>query len=120
MIFFFLLRTNFEDMLVLFLITIFTKSFRLPNFFSNPFADFAGITEKKKIFTFPMIYLCNIYVIMKTMCPPGYHHNGFVATHALGHMMYSYTLIHIVHMITYIMLILLLRDLSILCFVDHL
>ena len=35
----------------------------------------------------------NIYVIMKTMCPPGYHHNGFVATHALGHMMYSYTLL---------------------------
>ena len=30
---------------------------------------------------------------MKTMCPPGYHHNGFVATHALGHMMYGYTLI---------------------------
>ena len=26
---------------------------------------------------------------MKTMCPPGYHYNGFVATHALGHMMYS-------------------------------
>ena len=24
---------------------------------------------------------------MKTMCRPGYHHNGFVATHALGHMM---------------------------------
>ena len=24
---------------------------------------------------------------MKTMCPPGcYHNNGFVATHALGHM----------------------------------
>ena len=21
---------------------------------------------------------------MKTMCPPGYHHNDFVATHALG------------------------------------
>ena len=21
------------------------------------------------------------------MCPPGYHHNGFVATHAIGHMM---------------------------------
>ena len=32
----------------------------------------------------------NIYVIMKTMCPPGYHHNGFVATHALGHRMYGY------------------------------
>ena len=40
---------------------------------------------------------CNIYAIMKTimktMCPPGYHHNGFVATHALGHMRYSYTLL---------------------------
>ena len=24
---------------------------------------------------------------MKTMCPPGYHHNDFVATHSLGHMM---------------------------------
>ena len=23
---------------------------------------------------------------MKTMCPPGYHHNGSVVTHALGHM----------------------------------
>ena len=22
----------------------------------------------------------NIYVIMKAMCSPGYHHNGFVAT----------------------------------------
>ena len=30
----------------------------------------------------------NIYVIMKTMSPPGYDQNGFVATHALGHMMY--------------------------------
>ena len=34
-----------------------------------------------------------IYVIMKTMCPPGYHHNGFVETHALGHTMYGYTLL---------------------------
>ena len=24
---------------------------------------------------------------MKTMCPPGYHHNSFVVAHALGHMM---------------------------------
>ena len=32
---------------------------------------------------------------MKTICPPGYHHNGFVATHALGHMMYGY--VHHVH-----------------------
>ena len=23
---------------------------------------------------------------METMCPHGYHHNSFVATHALGHM----------------------------------
>ena len=30
----------------------------------------------------------NIY-----MCPLGYNHNGFVATHALGHMMYGYTLL---------------------------
>ena len=22
---------------------------------------------------------------MKTICTPGYHHNDFVATHALGH-----------------------------------
>ena len=31
----------------------------------------------------------NIYVIMKTMCPRGYHHNGLMATHALGHMCMS-------------------------------
>ena len=29
-----------------------------------------------------------IYVIMITMCPPGYHQNGFAVTHALGHMIY--------------------------------
>ena len=34
-----------------------------------------------------------MYVIMKTMCPPTYHHNIFMATHALGHMMYRYTLL---------------------------
>ena len=34
---------------------------------------------------------------MKTMCPPGYQDNGFVATHALGHMMYgsSHTVHHV-------------------------
>ena len=37
----------------------------------------------------------NIYFIMKTMCPLGCHHNGFVATHALGHMMYGYVYIYI-------------------------
>ena len=29
---------------------------------------------------------------MKIICPPGYHHNGFMATPALGHMMYGYAL----------------------------
>ena len=29
---------------------------------------------------------------MKTMCPPGCHHNVFVATNALGHMMYVITI----------------------------
>ena len=37
------------------------------------------------------IYIYNIYIyiyaIVKTMWPSGYHHNGFVATHAIGHMM---------------------------------
>ena len=38
----------------------------------------------------------NIYAIIKTMCPPGYYHNGFMATHALGQMMYCYnTLQHV-------------------------
>ena len=30
-----------------------------------------------------------INVIMKTMCPPCYQHNGFLAPLALGHMMYG-------------------------------
>ena len=30
---------------------------------------------------------------MKTICPPGYHYNGFEATHALWHMMYGFTLL---------------------------
>ena len=34
---------------------------------------------------------CNLlYVIMKTMCSPGYHCNGFVTTHALWQMIYIY------------------------------
>ena len=36
---------------------------------------------------------CNIYAIMKTMCPPGYHHNSFVVTHVFGLMMYGYILL---------------------------
>ena len=40
------------------------------------------------------IYRLYIYIfIMKTICPPGYHHNGFVATHALRYLMYGYTLL---------------------------
>ena len=31
-----------------------------------------------------------VYASMKTMCQPCYHHNGFVATLALGHMMYGH------------------------------
>ena len=30
---------------------------------------------------------------MNTICPPGYPYNGFVATHAVGHMMYAYILL---------------------------
>ena len=30
---------------------------------------------------------------MKTMFRPRYHHNGFVVIHALGYMMYGYTLL---------------------------
>ena len=34
------------------------------------------------------IYIKNVrQLIMKTTCPPGYHHNSYVATHALGRMM---------------------------------
>ena len=30
---------------------------------------------------------------MKTICFPGYHHNGFVEIYAFGHMMFRYTLL---------------------------
>ena len=36
-----------------------------------------------------------MYVIMKSMCPPGYNHNVFVATHALGYIMPTYIYIYI-------------------------
>ena len=46
------------------------------------------------IHTHIYIYIYYIYMyIYKTMCPSGHHQNGFVTTHALGHMMYSYTLL---------------------------
>ena len=37
----------------------------------------------------------NLYAVMKTMCHPGYHHNGLVATHALGDMICIYIYIYI-------------------------
>ena len=42
------------------------------------------------IYVYMFIYK---YATMKTFCPPGYHHNGFVAIHALGHMIYGYRLL---------------------------
>ena len=30
-----------------------------------------------------------MFAIMKTMCPRGYDHSCFVASHAFGHMMYG-------------------------------
>ena len=44
----------------------------------------------KMFFQYIYIYICNHE---NKMCPPSYHHNGFVATHELGHMMYGYTLL---------------------------
>ena len=35
----------------------------------------------------------NIHAIMKTMCGPGDHRKCFLETHALGRMMYGYTLL---------------------------
>ena len=35
----------------------------------------------------------HMYAITETMCPPGHHHNGFVETQALGHVIYGYTLL---------------------------
>ena len=31
-----------------------------------------------------------VWVMIKTMQTPDYHHNGFLVTHAFGHMMYIY------------------------------
>ena len=47
-----------------------------------------GYTGSKfTLFLLCLWLLLYIYVIMKTICPPGYQNNGFVGTHALGHMM---------------------------------
>ena len=36
-----------------------------------------------------VLYCIIYYAIMKTMCSPGYHHNGSVAAHVPGHMIYT-------------------------------
>ena len=47
------------------------------------------------LFEVPIESRPDVYVIMKTMCPPGYHHNGFVATHALIYIcMYMYIYVY--------------------------
>ena len=38
---------------------------------------------------------------MKTMCSPHYHHNSFVATHALGYMMCGYTFVFMITCVYY-------------------
>ena len=40
-----------------------------------------------------MVFMVFIYFNVYAMCPLSYHHNGFVATHTLGHMMYGYTVL---------------------------
>ena len=53
---------------------------------------------------------------MRTMCPTGYHHNGFVATHALGHMMYGYMYIYVcmyMHVCVYIYICVCMWELTI-------
>ena len=44
----------------------------------------------------------NIYVIIQTICPFGYHLDGLVTTHALGHIMLSYSYINF-HPLKYIL-----------------
>ena len=44
------------------------------------FQTFEGLEETE------IQLLIYISLNMKIMCPPGYHHNSFVATHAVGHM----------------------------------
>ena len=57
------------------------------------------------------VYIYILYVIMKTMYPPSYHHNGFMVITGRAHCF---------HDNIYITLIWLLWDLSTLCVVHHL
>ena len=40
------------------------------------------------VYIYVYIYILHIYSIMKIICPPGCHCNGFLATHELGDMTY--------------------------------
>ena len=87
---------------------------------------------KISMYTYVIIYISAITKTM--MCPPSFHPNGFVATHAYGQTVHCVSKCmschkaivmitkraHCFHDCLYIMPILLLRDLSTLCFVDHL
>ena len=43
--------------------------------------------SEEYIYIFMFIYGRNIYAnMLKTLCPPGYNHNGFLVTHVLAHM----------------------------------
>ena len=73
----------------------FYLSFFLPVCLSHCLSDclsvFLSVSLSINLSIYLPVYLfiyfsINIHVIMKTMCARGYHHNGFVATQALGHM----------------------------------
>ena len=40
------------------------------------------------------IYIYIYAIMMTTLSPPGYYHNGLMATHGLGHMMCDFTTVH--------------------------
>ena len=97
----------------------------LRKFEKNKFQIFS---EPHQLYCVSTVICIYTYAIMKTICPPWLStHNGFVATHALGQMLPQSHCGdnregYIVFMIAYIyvMLILLLQDLSTLCVVDYL
>ena len=60
-----------------------------------PILCIAGFKSREKwinlyqmyIYIYIYIYIYSMWnIYMKTICPPSYHHNGFVATHPLGDM----------------------------------
>ena len=53
------------------------------------------------LYTFTNVY---IYIIQRiTMCPHGYHHNGFMATPALGtYIIYIYLCIHLYYILKHL------------------